>query len=160
MLEENLISILNRMPDAMARIKGSDSYPKIDGNVLFYQLENGVLVIVDVIGLPTLTGKCDSSIHGFHIHEGKSCSGDQKDPFADSMMHYNPSNCPHPYHLGDLPPLFNVDGRAFLAVLTDRFKVEEIIGRTIIIHSSFDDFKSQPSGNAGSKIACGQIIPG
>lgn len=44
-----------------------------------------------------------------------------------------------------------------MAVKTDRFRVEEIIGRTVVIHSGADDFKSQPSGNAGEKIACGVI---
>jgi Cu-Zn family superoxide dismutase len=48
-------------------------------------------------------------------------------------------------------------GKAFLSVKTDRFSVDEIIGRTIVIHSDPDDFHSQPAGNAGKKIACGVI---
>jgi len=44
-----------------------------------------------------------------------------------------------------------------MKVLSDRFCVKEIIGRTVIIHSSPDDFYTQPSGNAGTKIACGVI---
>ena len=48
-------------------------------------------------------------------------------------------------------------GRAYLAVRTDRFRVQEIIGRTVVIHSDPDDFRSQPAGNAGTKIACGVI---
>ena len=47
--------------------------------------------------------------------------------------------------------------RAYLSVLTDRFNVSDIIGRTVIIHNMPDDFTSQPSGNAGEKIACGVI---
>jgi len=42
-------------------------------------------------------------------------------------------------------------------VKTDRFSVDEIIGRTVVIHSDPDDFLSQPAGNAGKKIACGEI---
>ena len=45
-----------------------------------------------------------------------------------------------------------------MSVLTDRFTVREIIGKVVIIHSQADDFKTQPSGNAGSKIACGKIL--
>ncbi|MCX7614928.1 MAG: superoxide dismutase family protein, partial [Clostridiales bacterium] len=65
--------------------------------------------------------------------------------------------CNHPGHAGDLPPLFGNYGHAFMAVFTGRVSVSEIIGRTVIIHASPDDFTTQPSGNSGKKIACGQI---
>ena len=84
-------------------------------------------------------------------------TGNEDDPFADAKTHYNPKSCPHPYHAGDLPPLFSANGYAYSAVLTDRFTVDEIIGKTVVIHSSPDDFTTQPSGNAGRKIACGVI---
>ena len=45
-----------------------------------------------------------------------------------------------------------------MAVYTKRFYPEEIVGRTAVIHSKPDDFTSQPSGNAGEKIACGEIV--
>jgi len=73
------------------------------------------------------------------------------------MGHYNPDNLPHPYHSGDMPPLFGNDGTAFSVFLTNRFKIDEIIGRTVVIHAQPDDFTSQPSGNSGEKIACGII---
>ena len=73
-------------------------------------------------------------------------------------MHDNPQHCPHPYHAGDLPPLFGAHGFAFSACLTDRFTVEQIIGKSIVIHSAPDDFTTQPSGNAGSKIAGAEIV--
>ena len=57
----------------------------------------------------------------------------------------------------DLPSLFTTKGNAFLAVLTDRFSINEIIGKTVIIHSAPDDFRTQPAGNSRSKIACGEI---
>ena len=56
-----------------------------------------------------------------------------------------------------MPPLFGADGYAFLAFVSSRFTVNEILGKTVIIHSGVDDFKTQPSGNAGEKIACGVI---
>lgn len=56
-----------------------------------------------------------------------------------------------------MPPLFGNDGKAFSAFLTDRFTVKEIVGKTVIIHSSTDDFTTQPSGNSGEMIACGEI---
>ena len=77
--------------------------------------------------------------------------------FANTMGRYNPDMCMHPYHAGDMPPLFANNGHAFMMFLTDRFTINEIIGKTIILHSEPDDFHSQPSGNSGNKIACGVI---
>lgn len=73
------------------------------------------------------------------------------------MSHYDPEGCEHPYHSGDLPPLFGNDGLALSIFLTNRFSVGEIIGKTVLIHERPDDFTTQPSGNSGMKIACGVI---
>ena len=153
----NFIPIFNQMPKAVAKIIGSSECPNVYGNVWFYQQSQGVLVVADIGGLPRGEGECNSSIFAFHIHEGQSCTGNDADPFADAGTHFNPNNCPHPYHAGDLPPLFSAGGFAFSAVLTNRFNLEDVIDKTIIIHSSVDDFTSQPAGNSGRKIACGKI---
>lgn len=79
------------------------------------------------------------------------------DPLADAMAHYDPGSCEHPHHAGDLPPLFGNNGFALCAFLTNRFSVDEVVGRTVIIHDRPDDFTTQPSGNSGMKIACGVI---
>ena len=63
----------------------------------------------------------------------------------------------HPFHSGDLPSLLENNGYAYMTVLTNRFKIADIIGKVVIIHDSPDDFTSQPSGNSGMKIACGII---
>lgn len=150
-----LIMRLLRRSDAVAEINGEDR--NIRGNVRFYQTECGVLVAAEIYGFDSVQKKCEERIPGFHIHEGNSCSGDHNDPFADAMSHYNPDKCLHPYHAGDMPPLFVSCNRAFMVFLTDRFTVDEIIGRTVIIHSNPDDFTTNPSGNSGPKIACGEI---
>ncbi|MBQ7391909.1 MAG: superoxide dismutase family protein [Clostridia bacterium] len=152
-----LDALLRSRPQAWANLRGSALYPDLQGRVLFYGHPLGTLVVAEVEGLPTSQNNCASPIFGFHIHEGGACAGDGEDPFANVRMHYNPQGCPHPYHAGDLPPLFGANGYAFGACLTDRFLVHEVIGRTVIIHSSPDDFTTQPSGNAGRKIACGEI---
>jgi len=144
-------------PGAVANIRGSRKYPSISGTVNFYQTPLGVVVIASVSGLPTGRGPCGNRIFAMHIHTGGSCTGNQNDPFAMAGGHYNPNNCPHPYHAGDLPPLFGNKGIAWSAFLTDRFRVRDIIGKTVIIHGSPDDFMSQPSGDSGEKIACGVI---
>lgn len=142
---------------AMTNVKGSSDYPNLHGIVTFKQTRQGVLVTAQIYGLP-YENKCNSGIFAFHIHNGTSCTGNSEDPFADADGHYNPHDCPHPYHAGDLPPLFGNHGYAYMSVLTDRFTVRDIIGKVIIIHKQVDDFTTQPSGNAGEKIACGKIL--
>lgn len=138
---------------AVAHVGGSDFAPKLFGTVRFYQKRNYVLVVADVSNLPdNRTG-----FYGFHIHEGNACGGEN---FSDTGAHYNPKGAPHPIHAGDLPPLMLCNGGAAFAVKSDRFRVEDIIGRTVVIHDMPDDFKSQPAGNAGTKIGCGVIERG
>ena len=153
----NFARFLRYIPTAVAMIEGSDKYPEISGVVKFYQTAYGSVVFVEAVGLPQGGGACDKPIFGFHIHEGGACTGSTAEPFANALSHYDPHGCPHPYHAGDMPPLFGVGGGAFLAFLTDRFTVNEILGKTVIIHDRPDDFTTQPSGNAGNKIACGVI---
>ncbi len=144
-------------PQAKALVRGSERYPHIAGTVKFHQTRAGVLVIAEIFGLPAARKACEGPIFGFHIHSGDRCSGNAEDPFFDAITHYNPRDCPHPYHAGDLPPLFSVNGYAFSMFLTDRFSANEIIGKTVILHARPDDFTTQPAGNAGEKIACGEI---
>ena len=151
----NFCSVFQRKADAQACINGSCRYPDIRGVVRFYQLCGCVMVTAEVEGLPLGEKLCDKPVFAFHIHEGMKCSGNREDCFADAGGHYNPNSCPHPSHAGDMPPLFGVCGKAFLAFTTDRFKVCEVLGRAVIIHRMDDDFHTQPSGNAGEKMACG-----
>lgn len=142
---------------AQAEIYGSQAYPKIRGYAKFTETGKGTLVTITASGLPYTGEKCEAPFFALHIHGGSSCSGNADDPFADAGTHYNPDDCPHPEHRGDLPPLISTRGRAAMSFLTDNFTPEEIIGKTIIIHSEPDDFTTQPSGNSGIKIACGEI---
>ncbi len=157
--ENILIDYLEELfeePQAGALIRGSNEYSGIEGRVTFYQTSKGVLVGIEAVGLPEAE-RCRNSFLGFHIHEGGACSGNARDAFADVGAHYNPQNCPHPAHAGDLPPLLVNNGQVFMVFLTDNFRVRDIIGKTVVIHSQSDDFTSQPAGNSGTKIACGEI---
>ncbi len=149
--------LLKNMPDAMAYLKGSAAYSNVNGTVSFYQTDRGVFVITSMHGLPQGPGPCGHPVFALHIHAGGSCSGNEQDPFANAGSHYNPHNCLHPYHAGDLSPLFGSGGYAWSGMLTDRFTVEEVIGKTVILHAMPDDFHTQPAGNSGAKIACGVI---
>ncbi len=145
--------MLETPPQAVARLVGAPAHPAITGTVYFFPVPEGVLVVAEVRGLPA----SPDGFYGFHIHEGGSCTGDKSDPFANARTHYNPGDRPHPQHAGDLPPLLDAGGRAYLTALTDRFTIPEILGKTVIVHSQSDDFRTQPAGDAGSKIACGVI---
>ncbi|NMC56212.1 MAG: superoxide dismutase family protein [Eubacteriaceae bacterium] len=141
----------------MAFLRGGRDNKNLFGTVSFTQKLNGVLVTTEVFNLP-VNDQYKSAFHGYHIHFGSRCSGDEQDEFAYTGGHYNPQNYPHSYHAGDLPPLLSNNGYAYSSFLTNRFNVDDIIGRTVIIHADADDFTTQPSGNSGKKIACGEII--
>ena len=147
----------DRYPSASASVIGSPEYPDINGSVNFYATPLGVIVSAEIFGLPS---NCEgrSCIFGFHIHEGQRCLPSDNDPIGQVGAHYAKGRTSHPHHAGDLPPLLSNDGYAWLATLTNRFQIEDIVGRTIIIHSQPDDFTTQPSGNSGAKIACGEIV--
>lgn len=110
-----------------------------------------MLVVAKILGLPK---ESETGFFGFHIHRGQNCSGPN---FSGTGSHYNPVERVHPKHAGDLPPLLECQGNAYLSIRTDRFSVSDIVGRTVVIHSDPDDFHSLPAGNAGMKIGCGVI---
>ena len=151
--------VLSRLPLAVAVVQGSPLYPQIQGTVKFYQTPYGVLVATELVGLPEAYETCEGNFFGFHIHSGERCAGNGDDPFVETGTHYNPSGCTHPDHAGDLPPILGASGIGYSVTLTDRFTVGEIVGKTVVLHESIDDFTTQPSGNAGRKIACGEIRP-
>lgn len=145
------MQVQSSSPGAAAYLRGGSSTPDLFGIVKFYPHRQGTLVVADVFGLPQ---ENNSDFFALHIHEGNRCAGDN---FPETGGHYNPAKAPHPKHAGDLPPLLSCSGTAHLTVLTNRFSIPEIIGRTVVIHGGPDDFHSQPAGNAGIKIACGVI---
>ena len=142
--------IISRRPAAFARIKGGREVPILSGTVRFFQLPAGILVEVEVSGLPNNS----SGFYGFHIHTGGSCGGTD---FSAAGGHFDPGHQPHPRHGGDLPPLLSYGGRAYMAVMTDRFSIPDILGRTVIVHAMPDDFRTQPAGDSGMRIGCGTI---
>lgn len=140
----------NERPAAVAHVSGGEGHSTLCGTVRFYSRCGGTLVVADINGLPD----SETGFFAFHIHEGGDCRGSG---FPATGGHFNPCGKAHPLHAGDLPPLLGNNGSAYSQVLTGRFRVDDIIGRTVVIHSGPDDFMTQPSGNAGKKIACGVI---
>jgi len=132
---------------------------KTFGEATFEQVGDKVRVVIFVQGLKP------GQEHGLHIHEAGDCSS------GDGMSakgHFNPFGKPHGHHgsgerhAGDLPSLkANKEGRANiqadLDVITLAPGPASIIGRGLIVHADPDDYKTQPTGNAGARIACGVI---
>jgi Cu-Zn family superoxide dismutase len=136
---------------------------KTQGEVTFEQVGNKVRVIAQVIGLKP------NQEHGFHVHEVGDCSS------GDGMSakgHFNPHGKPHGHygsgerHAGDMPNLkADKEGRARLTVELDTITVTpgpaSVVGKGLIVHADPDDYKSQPTGNAGGRLACAviQLMP-
>lgn len=147
---------------AIAYIQGGPLAPNINGVVLFQNVEGGTIVNVEVNGLPAYKPGTDTTSpigpHGFHIHINGTCEiGDVNEPFKAAGEHWNPDNQPHGNHAGDFPVLFSNDGYARMSFFTNRLKPRDVVGKAIIIHQNPDDYRSQPAGNAGKRLACGVI---
>ncbi len=141
-------------PDAISVIKGNSMYPDINGVVKFYVLpESGLLIATEISDLPDGEDDDTPAFFAFHIHETGDCSGN----LSNTGNHYNPDNVPHPEHAGDLPPLLSNNGYGWMIFYDSFLTLPMILNRSIVIHQNPDDFMTQPSGNAGEKIACGVI---
>lgn len=141
-------------PKAVAWINGNRNYPQLSGVVKFYTTPyEGILIEAEVFGLPNKQELGSTDFYAMHIHS----EGDCTIPFNRTGEHYSQYPEPHPQHSGDLLPLLGNQGYAWLAFYDKRITIEQIEGRSVIIHSGPDDFTSQPSGNSGDKIGCGVI---
>ncbi len=129
----------------------------VHGTVTFTQSDSGVVVVVDINGLTP--GK-----HGFHIHEFGDCSAPDG---TSAGGHYNPEGKMHGdpmsgmRHEGDLGNIIaNEKGIAKMRYIDSHLKLSgnnSIIGRSVVVHEKEDDMKTQPTGNSGTRIACGVI---
>ena len=130
---------------------------KVEGVVTFTKSGTETKVVADLTGLTP--GK-----HGFHIHEFGDCSSEDG---KSAGGHFNPTNNPHASHdaeqrhAGDLGNIeADSNGKAHLE-LTDKMMTmsgeNSILGRGLIVHEKADDLKTQPTGDAGGRVACGVI---
>lgn len=145
-----------------ADIKGGPLAPELMGYVVFTPAPDGTTVCVNITGLPSYQPATDDKDpvgpHGFHIHENGDCSvGDPDNPFQAAGEHWNPDQQPHGNHAGDFPVLFSNNGVAKMCFFTNEFNVKDVIGKSIIIHNNPDDYRTQPAGDAGKRLACGLI---
>lgn len=148
-------------PRALAKLEPTKDNTA-SGMVTFTQMGDKVRVEANLSGLRP------NADHGFHVHDKGDCSS------GDGMStggHFNPLGKPHGQHdgmerhAGDLPSVkADAAGNAKISVLMDVISVSpgptSVVGRGMIVHRDADDYKTQPTGNAGPRIACAVIQAG
>ena len=149
----NALKLANSNPYAVAYLKGAKDNSKLKGTVEFFPWATGTIIKLEIVGLPT--GNLNN-FFGFHIHANGVCEENKK--FETAGSHYDIGNNMHPNHMGDLPMIYSNNGYAFMLYYTNRFKPDDIIGKSVIVHRMTDDMVSQPAGNSGARIACGVVI--
>lgn len=134
---------------------------KASGTATFFEKNGKVTFTAKLSGL-------EPGIHAIHIHEKSDCSA----PDASSAGgHWNPAKESHgkwgseSYHKGDIGNFpVNVNGNGTITMTTDEWCVgcgdpaKDVLGKSIIVHTNADDYVTQPTGNAGGRVACSAII--
>ncbi len=161
--EENNTEMENEMAEKTTTIAlepKSDS--NVKGEIKFTQKDNEVKMIAHLSGLK-------EGEHAIHIHETADCSSEDG---KSAGGHWNPTDQPHGkwgakegYHKGDIGNFTaNADGVAEIEFSTDEWCMDcdddtmNILGKGVIVHEGVDDYTSQPSGDAGTRVSCAGII--
>ena len=142
---------------AAAELKAA-SGSKVSGKVTFTEKDGKVEIVAELKDLAP-------GEHAWHVHEVGDCSAPDAKSAGD---HFNPSKHPHgapdapQHHEGDLGNLTaEADGSARKTLTVDFLTVapgdKSVVGRALIVHEKADDMKTQPSGNAGARVACGVV---
>lgn len=147
-------------PEARAELR--DATGRVVGTARLEQVGDVVHIVLEMTGMPP-------GVHAVHIHAVGRC--DPPD-FASAGGHFNPGRRQHGLlnpqgpHAGDLPNItIDADGTGRLETVTERVTLGsgpttlfDADGSALVVHASSDDFKTDPAGNAGARIACGVIV--
>lgn len=140
-----------------------DSAGRTVGTALLTPATEGVQVVLSASGLP-------AGVHGVHIHQTGLCDAPE---FTTAGPHFNPTTRQHGFenpngaHAGDLPNItVAADGRGTLNAVARGVTLEgsganslrKSGGTSLMVHATADDYRTDPSGNSGARIACG-VIP-
>ncbi|NMM76486.1 hypothetical protein B2J86_01120 [Acidovorax sp. SRB_14] len=157
------------MPMGHARLVTADGAPA--GSATLQSVQGGVEIVLQVQGMAPGT-------HGFHIHAKGECTpapdaatgkmvafggaGGHFDPY-NTQTHGHPGQSPHEVHAGDTPNLVvDASGQGTLRYTNTGVTLtpgqSSIAGRSLVVHESQDDYKTNPAGNSGPRIACGVIL--
>jgi superoxide dismutase, Cu-Zn family len=131
------------------------------GTITLFQINDGIEISGFIENLKA------NSTHAIHFHQNADCSSDDA---KSAGPHFNPFNKKHgkinatkEFHMGDLGNIKSNDhGKTQFKIFIKGLNMDEnsktsVLNHSIVVHKDADDFKSQPSGNAGDRIACGVI---
>lgn len=134
------------------------SMKEVKASLMLKETPKGLKLTADITGLKP------GAVHGFHVHENGECKGPD---FKSAGGHFNPTKHPHAgpaaeeKHAGDLGNIVaNAKGEAKTEVMIPKdqnVSISSYIGKAVILHAKADDLSTQPSGDAGDRIACGII---
>ena len=146
---------------AEAKLTGTYTDTTVNGSVTFNTDPTGKIIMTVDITVPAKAGKTVA----LHIHEHGDCG----DMGKMAHGHWNPTNEQHGewgsanFHAGDIGNIkLNEQGQGSLSITTDLWTLggqpdKNILSKSIIVHGGMDDYKSQPTGNSGTRIGCGVI---
>ncbi|KAB7769852.1 superoxide dismutase [Xanthomonas maliensis] len=141
-------------------VLASASGSLVSGRVVLVPALHGIRVTGTVGGLQP------GAVAGFHVHERGDCSAVDA---SSAGAHFNPTGAPHgragssAHHLGDLDNLrADAEGVAHVDMIVAGISLGDaaagdVVGKSLVVHADADDYRSQPSGNAGARLACGVI---
>ncbi len=152
-----MMSLQPALAGDMARAVLMDAEGEAVGTVTLQQTPHGTLVHARLNNLP-------SGAHAFHVH----ATGDCTPPFKSAGGHFNPDGSEHGImnangmHVGDMPNIHvPASGQLEIQILNVSLSLDETLfdsdGAAIVIHAGADDYRSDPAGDAGARIACGVI---
>ena len=136
----------------------TDSKGNSVGTVAFEQGAHGTVVHARLTGL-------EPGTHAFHVHQTGKC---EAPGFQSAEGHYNPTDKAHGvfaetgYHAGDLPNIHvSESGTLEIEFFSERLKLDDDVfdadGSSLLIHTGTDDYRTDPAGDAGERVACGVI---
>ena len=149
---------------ATATLQGAPGDTDFKGTVTFTPEGNGVRVEAHLEGVDL------AGTHGFHVHETGECTHGEGDKhFTSAGSHFNPAGVEHacpptePRHAGDLGNIEVTNGSGHVVSTTTLLSLSganSVVGKAIILHAKADDCKTQPTGDAGDRLACGVVTMG
>ncbi|HKH49181.1 MAG TPA: superoxide dismutase family protein [Thermoanaerobaculia bacterium] len=149
---------------ATATLQGAPTDTDFKGTITFTPEGNGVRIVAHLEGVD------QDGDHGFHVHQTGECTHGEGDKhFTSAGGHFNPANTEHacpptePRHAGDLGNIPVTGGTGHLETTSNLLSLSgpnSVVGKAIILHAKADDCKTQPTGDAGDRLACGVITMG
>jgi superoxide dismutase, Cu-Zn family len=149
---------------ATATLQGAPGDTDFKGTVTFTPEGNGLRVVAHLEGVD------QAGTHGFHVHETGECTHGEGDKhFTSAGGHFNPAGVEHacpptePRHAGDLGNIEVTNGSGHAESTTTLLSLSgpsSVVGKAIILHAKADDCKTQPTGDAGDRLACGVVTMG